>query len=355
MTSLLSARVAPPGFRPVLDGYFTPLNFASLPQIEADNAVIYAGLEGVSEFNLANYLTIVDGTFYCMWSSGVIWNDEDGQRVYYSTSGDGMTWSPRQPMTSSPPPSGFRQTARGFWQRGGDTIGLYALDEAGSYFGPSLELRGVTFTSSGPGADQFIEDNAINNFPPVASGDKWIMEMRGSDNVVRIAKGDIGSWNRQNLTVDVPGTLSEPLIRWAPPGVLVATFRNDNARRICQSLSTDGGDTWAPVKATNFPDSGSKHFILELSSGLTVLCSNSAQDLTRHVMTLAVSRDGRTFDKVFILNDTPTTPKWFKTERRIGYQYPHMIEHNGYLFIAYSRNQEDILISRVSLEDLQTE
>jgi hypothetical protein len=89
-----------------------------------------------------------------MWSDGPGVEDRVGQRVKFSTSPDGLTWSKAEFLTPEPPCSGInsefygtctnqgmRWIARGFWKRDNELLALASLDEAAEFFGPSLELH----------------------------------------------------------------------------------------------------------------------------------------------------------------------------------------------------------------------
>ena len=79
---------------------------------------------------------------------------------------------------------GLRYISRGFWQRDGELLALAALDEAGRFFGPSLELHAFRLNADGATWDDLgvVCDDAINNFPPkkLPSGE-WMMSRRCHD------------------------------------------------------------------------------------------------------------------------------------------------------------------------------
>jgi predicted neuraminidase len=118
---------------------------------------------------------------------------------------------------------------------------------------------------------------------------------------------------------------------------LVGLIR-DNGRsgRLFRTFSTDNGQTWSPVVQTNFPDATSKFFVLPVSRGYYALVSNS-NPRRRDPLTLAISRDGLVFTKLFYLVGG----------RHVD--YPHMIEHHGHLLIAFSGAKQTM---EVSLDDV---
>ena len=90
---------------------------------------------------------------------------------------------------------------------------------------------------------------------------------------------------------------------------------------------------------TDFPDATAKLHGLRLSDGRYALVSNPHPN-RRDPLTLALSNDGLVFDKLFYLVGG----------RHVD--YPHMIEHNGFLYIAHSGAKRSVEIERVRLSDL---
>jgi hypothetical protein len=147
---------------------------------------------------------------------------------------------------------------------------------------------------------------------------------------------------------------------WWPlaDGRLVGLFRdNGGSKRLYRALSTDGGRSWTAPEKTNFPDATSKFFCLRTSRGWYALVSN-ANPAGRHPLCLATSDDGLTFTRLARLpipdradaalagaRDRPTTPDTL--------QYPHVIEHDGHLLVAYSRNKTAIEVVKLPLDAIE--
>jgi predicted neuraminidase len=133
----------------------------------------------------------------------------------------------------------------------------------------------------------------------------------------------------------------EPLWWMLPDNNLAALFR-DNRRSgyLYRSFSTDNGRTWSKPIKTNFPDATSKIHGLRLKSGHYVLVSN-ANPQKRDPLTIAVSKDGLVF----------TTMGYLVGDRHVD--YPHVIEHDGYLLIAFAGGKQSIEILRIRLSELK--
>ena len=92
---------------------------------------------------------------------------------------------------------------------------------------------------------------------------------------------------------------------------------------------------------TDFPDAKSKFFVLRTSRGYYVMVSNS-NPRRRDPLTLAVSEDGLVFDRLFYLVGG----------RHID--YPHLIEREGHLMVAFSGAKQTMEVMKVNLDDLES-
>jgi hypothetical protein len=349
------------------------LDFAALPRVPSEHVIINdvhargsssAKLDKKSGgVNQHNYLAHHDGQFWAMWSDGPGIEDRVGQRVKFATSPDGLNWSTPQFLTPIPPNSGpdsphygtrtdkgMRWISRGFWKRDGELIALASLDEAAGFFGPSLELRAFRFdkASSEWRNAGLIFDNTINNFPPLKlrTGD-WMMSRRMFDyktSGVHFLVGGVkslGDWQSFPVLGSASELKAEEPDWWIlPDNTLAAVFR-DNRRSgfLYRAFSTDDGRTWSTPVKTNFPDATSKISGLRLRDGRYVLISNP-NPKKRDPLTLAISDDGLVFTKMLYLVGG----------RHID--YPHVIEHEGSLFIAFAGGKQSVEVLKVKLSDV---
>ena len=362
----------------MLEGAWVPddphqIDFARLPRVASEHAVVSdVRAEPIPRLspdllhggaNQHNYLAHYHGKFWVMWSDGPRLEDRAGQRVKFATSADGLHWSTPQFLTPVPPHSGpdsphfglqtdkgFRYIARGFWERDGELLALAALDEAGGFFGKSLELRAFRLRAT----DESWEDagvvfkDAINNFPPLKlrTGD-WMMSRRTHDYVktgVHFLVGGVKALDQWS-SFPVFGTSStlkaeEPDWWILPDQNLMAVFRdNRNSHFLYRAFSTDDGRTWSQPVKSNFPDATSKISGLRLSDGRYVLVSNP-NPKRRDPLTLSISDDGLVFTKMIYL----VGGRWV--------DYPHVIEHDGHLHIAFAGGKQSVEVLKVKLADV---
>ncbi len=338
------------------------IDFGKLPRVPSRHAVVNTvGKSG--GVNQHNYLTHYQGKFWCMWSDGPGVEDRVGQRVKFATSDDGLKWSTPQFLTPVPPdsgpgsplyntrnPQGFRYISRGFWQRDGELLALASLDEAGDFFGKSLELHGFRLNASENEWEPagVICPNAINNFPPLKlrTGD-WMMSRRTHDYKeagVQFLVGGAKAIDRWE-SYPVQGSSSELKAEepdwWILPDQnLMAVFR-DNRRSgfVYRAFSTDDGRTWSTPVKTNFPDAGSKMSGLRLSDGRYALVSNP-NPAARDPLVLSISDDGMVFTKMCYLAGG----------RQVD--YPHVIEREGHLYIAFAGAKSSVEVLKVRIADV---
>src|SRR5690554_2179412 len=338
------------------------IDFDNLPRVPGEHVVVN-DVRAEKGVNQHNYLVFHQGKYWIMWSDGPGIEDRVGQRVKYATSKDGLKWSKPEFMTPEPPLSGkdsphygtrteegFRYISRGFWVRDGELLALVSLDEAAGFFGLSLELRAFRWNGRKKTWDDagVVYDNAINNFPPkkIPTGE-WMMSRRTyqyKTEDVEFLIGGINSltdWDSFPVFGSTDGLAAEEPYWWVLPDQnMVALFRdNKKSGYLFRSFSSDNGRNWSKPVRTNFPDARSKFSAVHLKDGRHVLISNANPE-KRDPLTLSISDDGLVFDKMFYLVGG----------RHID--YPHIIENDGHLLIAFAGGKETVEIIKIKLSDL---
>ncbi len=338
------------------------IDFHELPRIESEHAIV-SDVRPSNGVNQHNYLIHHDGKFWAMWSDGPGVEDRVGQRVKFATSPDGLKWTEAKFLTPEPPnsgpdseffdtrsPKGFRWISRGFWQRDDELLALASLDEAAGFFGPSLELHAFQWNSDRETWKDLgvIAKNTINNFAPkkIPSG-QWMMSRRPYDykkTGVHFLVGGleaIDQWESFPVLGSSSELSAEEPFWWVlPDGNMMALFR-DNRRSgyLYRSFSIDDGRTWSKPVKTNFPDATSKINGLRLSDGRYAFVSN-ANPRKRDPLVLSISDDGMVFNRMGYLIGG----------RRVD--YPHVIEHEGHLLVAFSGGKQTVEVLKIKLTEL---
>lgn len=341
------------------------VNFAELPRVPSIHAVISDVRDrGGTWVHQHAYLAHYDGMYWAMWSDGpgvphanvspdkhrnvVPGHDRPDTRVSYATSTDGVHWS--KPSTLSGPPriDGFGWIARGFWIRDGELLALASHFNAPGYPGKGLSLEAFRWdeTDQTWRAHGTVLDDSLNNFPPkkLPSGE-YMMTRRDHKQQVSVMIGGDKAFDRWQIhplaSYNANGRPEEPYWYVLPDEKNLVGLIRDNGRsgRLLRTFSADNGRTWSEIVKTDFPDATSKFFVLRTSRGYYALVSN-ANPRRRDPLTLAISENGLVFTRLFYLVG----------DRHVD--YPHMIEHDGQLMIAFSGAKQTMEVLNVSLDDL---
>ncbi|MCG8602414.1 MAG: glycoside hydrolase [Verrucomicrobiales bacterium] len=358
------------------------IDYTTLPTVQGDHAVIHpvANSPGFStgeklEMNrmrlqLHNYLIHYAGKFWCIWSDGPQIEDWPTQEIKYSTSIDGLSWAPAKSLTGTPEEP-YAYIARGLWVRDGELLALAAHYKGKGAFGTDKELQLKAYRwnpeSNSWKFESTVYDNAINNFPPrqLPSGE-WIMTRRDARFNVTVligGKKSLDDWSAYPVvrTGEIKNFRPDEPIFWQMPDkTLNALFRdNGGSQRLFHSVSRDMGKSWDTPQLTNFPNSTSKIYAIATSRGYRVMLSNANPGIGRRELHLSISQDGKNFIRMAHVDmPAPEAPAgfesiWKKFSKGIAsLQYPHVIEHEDSLWIAFSRNKLQTEILKVSLDDV---
>jgi hypothetical protein len=327
------------------------------PEVKAERIVLAAK----TPFQLHSYITHFDGRFWCMWSRGPAVEDRDGQSVVFSTSEDGRTWTVPRPLAM---PEGNRaMVARGFWVveqqlyaivsqfRG---PGVFSANDAA---GKDLQLQFYRYTAP----DQWIRtplvlNDVLNNFPPVRLIDgRWMMTARDASfnaSVMESGEDPFGPWTRHTVLgrYEIKDlTPDEPVLVQPAANRLVMMIRNNaRLRALFKTESADGGKSWTPPVATEVPSAPSKFFLIKTSRGDWLAIGNFDPVIGRkrlHVALLDSAFSHATIAKVSL-------PGQVQGDEIPSVQYPDAIEHDGKLYIVYSRSKAAIELAIIQMSDI---
>ena len=341
------------------------IDVTQLPRVPSKHAMISDVRDrGGNWVHQHAYLAHHDGRYWAMWSDGpgkrranltpeqhrnvVPGHDQPGTRVSYSTSEDGLHWSKPADLTGPPRIDGFGWIARGLWIRDGELLALASHFNAPGYPGKGLSLEAFRWNKATDTwrAHGTVRDDTLNNFPPkrLPSG-QYMMTRRDHRQQVSVMIGGEKAFDKWQIrplaSYDGRGRPEEPYWYVLPDGKSIVGLIRDNGRsgRLLRTFSIDNGRTWSPIVKTNFPDATSKFFVLRTSHGYYTMVSN-ANSRRRDPLTLAISRDGLVFTQVFYLVGG----------RHVD--YPHIIEHDEHLLIAFSGAKQTMEVLKVSLDDI---
>lgn len=362
----------------VSDGLFDLSNQETLglKNIPAEHAEIHHATEE-SGFRFSHHpgLTVFKNRLYCSWSSGRAHEDRPDQRVLFSSSGDGKTWT--EPQVLATPAEGSRDSciAAGFHVSGEKLVGYYTV----RYDYPTHNLynpKNAVYARTSSDGNSWSEPQKVaSGFFIEAprslangrlflggehAGENWKTHQVRMRLLFSDASDGISDW--QDAAIDPAAaepnglkvfgyTEPSPFVR--KDGVIVCSFRNQSGF-LYASESSDNGETWSVLIQTNFPDSMARFATGKLPDGRIFLINNPGPGrMNRSLLTIALSNDGSVFDRAWLIRSEPTTQRFDGKGKRDGWQYPSAVVWRDALWIAYSVNKEDVSLTRISLEAFQ--
>lgn len=374
---------------------------AGYPQLEsAEHVMIFDPTREDGAYNHHPSIAHHGGRLHTFWSNHLSGEDGPGQRVLYSQSVDGRTWSAPTVLFEPPGPvthwhgQGLVHTA----------AAAVVIDE--TLYAVALLHENIGFT------------DFDRRLPPVPERDKEhpARARKGYSPVARAVGAD-GTFGpvfplRDKLPADLPYPITSPrgstgaaaaidahfrtplgLPRWDfegeygfPPAwdghriVEPVTYRRPDggftllgrdshySHRMFVSEYDKAGAAWQPAEPTDIPDSPSLSCTLSTAKGTVLLIGNQCapefdnaeqvQHYDRLPLTVSVSQDGRHFAGVRTIRTGRhdwSVPQTEVGGRSQGYQYPDACIVGDRVWVVHSIGKERIAVSSVELDELMGE
>lgn len=321
------------------------------------------------------------GKLYMQWQSSATNEDSSDTWVAYSSSSDGLSWSsPKHLEINSDGTSynpGYARTSGGWWTDGTTLVAYinswpgYSPRGGDVYYRTSTdgenwsEAARILDNSGNPINGIFEQDphalpngrilNAVHEQTGAGAGGLYLHPYYTDDPT------GITGWTKATMT-NITSTTSnmsaelEPSSYYRADGGIVMVFRDQNGSyKKLAAVSADNGVTWTTPVQTNMPDSRCKQSAGNLPSGVAFQVSDPSGSKSRFPLVLSLSKDGKLFDKAFLLraqSEFPSAVTYTGTAKSLGYSYPKSTVWNGYLYVGYSVNKEAINITRIPLTSL---
>lgn len=171
----------------------------------------------------------------------------------------------------------------------------------------------------------------------------------------------------------------EPSIFQQANGTLVMVFRdnlkedNTYSYKLFASISLDYGETWTKPVLTDMRDCKAKQCAGNLPDGTAYIINCPTTTSRRCPLVITLSKDGRTFSKAYLIRSGEMLDEWTWTNNSSnqwdgvkrqrwefwqktsspGFNYPKAMIHNGYLYVSYATNKEDVEYTRIPLSSIQ--
>jgi len=322
-------------------------------------------------------ITAFNGRLHALWSNGRQDEDAPGQRVLTASSTDFLHWTEPRPLVDSvKDDAGVERvlTAAGFHQHQGTLVAY-----VGNY-GPRKEttrLQAVT-TRDGerwsPPREVGIPVNPNHPPQPTASGRLiltgnisfpysddptglagWHMTGLYPEAMAATIKDDPASFWEVAQSQGWPAALCEGAFYQTRDGLLHMLLRNTGPKHRCRlwvAGSRDDGTTWDSPRETDLSDTDAKFHVGCLPDGRFYYVGNPI-GTGRMPLVLSLSADGVTFDRHYILGETPYRQRRPGRSKGGEYGYPHSLVHEGFLYVIVSRQKEAVEVLRVALTELR--
>lgn len=352
----------------VNDSAYTHLKIERSMVYAPDTSWLYSHHASITRFK---------NIFIAIWSNGMKDEDKPGQRVVFSTSADFIHWSQAKVLAE---PSSWKGdtlnvlTAAGFHQFN-DTLvayyGEYSPYRTNQQLWAKVSVDGVNW---GQPINMHVPVNPNHGPQKLANGRLVIsgnFTFPYTDDHRGLSGWKISSFYPDSTyTQDNPETFYAPAEKLGLPPLCEGSFYQTKdgvlhmllrvtgegwKGRLWLTESMDNGAHWSRPAETAFTDNDSKFHFGKLPNGnyYYVGIPDTAHHYDRNPLVLATSKDGKAFNKQYIIANEPYVMKKDGLWKGGEYGYPHTIVYKGYMYIIISRKKEAIEVLRFALSQVK--
>jgi len=347
-----------------------------LPHLKIERRMIFSP-EKEWLYNHHPAITAFKGKLIAIWSDGMIDEDSPGQRVVFSVSSDFKNWSAPQELAS--PSKGSKGllnvlTAAGFYQFNNTLVayyGEYEKDRTNTHLWAKTSTDGLHWSAP---IDMHVPVNP-NHGPAVVQGGRLIISgnftFPYTDDPAGLSGWKMSSFYPDSLyKQDNPAAFYSPAEKTGLPPLCEGSFFQTNDKVIHMLLrvtgkgwkgklwlteSKDNGQNWSRPVETNFTDNDSKFHFCRLPDKrfYYVGIPDTLHHYDRNPLVLALSDDGKYFNKQSIIADDLYTLKKKGLWKGGQYGYPVTMVYKGYMYVIISRQKESIEVIRFKISQLK--
>lgn len=323
------------------------------------------------KFNNHPQLVEFKGKLYATWVGHPIHEPSEESYVYYSYSEDGANWV--APIQVGPP-----KRASGGWLTDGKHLSCLLIAGDSANKTSVVEVCTSTDGQNWSSPKVIIQNAGASESARRLPNGRFIMvchglgtgdfkQVRGTRIMYSDAADGLSGW-KQGLLPDLPdynANDKEKVARaveasWyrRKDGILVMLFRDlsfeaaTRTWKLLAAVSKDNGTTWSKPVLTNIPDSDSMQCCNNLTESISFFVNNPVPTRRRIPLTVTISKDGKLFDRSFLLRDIPQPRRYEGISKTEGYSYPGCFIWKGSLYVAYATNKEDVEITRIPIKNL---
>ncbi len=358
------------------------VNTAKRPILEKNK--VYEATEN-AQYSHHPYICRFNGQYIALFSNGIVHEDDAGQRAVISYSSDFINWTKPHALDVTGNSQSV-DTACGLFVYG-DTLYVYV----GTYFYDkkhTQESGNRVFEDKGHENTRLYvltSKDGVHFSKPIYTGLRMVPNMspkimKSGEVVIcgnflmpvnKQFSDNFNDWEicglkTQQLVDDsetfyavseslgIETVVCEADIFERNNDEYVALFRSQKKEFfgfLYASFSSDLRN-WSLPEKTLFTNDTSKFSVGKLSDGRFYYVGNSLVGGGRNPLVLSLSKDGENFNKHFVLGEEKPTIKYRGFAKFGAYGYPYAFEDEGYLYVIYSVNKEDIEACRVKISDL---
>lgn len=314
---------------------------------------------GNTDWHYAHHPSIINfnGLFVAIFSNGVYGEDEGSQRILTTTSEDGKNWSEAKVLATTDALHSL--TAGGLYiSESDELIAYFTISDYANVLYQNSRLMAKTSTD-GTNWSERIDLNIplFMSHSPIKTKDNRLLVTGGkrvyfSDNLSGLSDWKLAS-NASFNGVEQPTLVEGDILEIGDS--LYIQYRDVKGRTRLWQQSSKSGDNWTTPRKTSFSNAGNKFHFEKLPNGMYYYIGtpDSLRIGTREPLILALSKDGYTYDKNYIVAEDNYSMRYKEGRWKEGqFGYPYSIVHEGYIYVIVSRQKESIEIIKISLEAL---
>ncbi|MES1221027.1 MAG: exo-alpha-sialidase [Bacteroidota bacterium] len=342
-----------------------------LPKLSIERTMIYQ--PGTNWFYSHHAsITYFKNKFIAIWSNGYKDEDNPGQRVVFSVSKDFSHWSKIKPLAV---PSFTKDTqnvltAAGFHQFNDTLVAYYGeytynqrqthlwakISTDGEHWNEPMDMHVAVNPNHGPQPTKSGRLIISGNFTFPYTDDKrglsgWKMTSFYPDSLYKEDNPD--TYEAPSKVLGLP-PLCEGAFYQTDDGIIHMLLRatDDGWKgRLWVAESKDDGGHWSIPTETGFTDNDCKFHFGRLPDKrfYYVGLPDTLHRSERNPLVLAISKDGKFFDKQYIIANEVYKIKKDGLWKEGQYGYPHTMILNGYMYVIVSRLKESMEVIRFKI------
>jgi len=363
------------GYKELTDWHpVIPPGWGDFPQLPIQHAVVYRGNEQTWAYSHHHTIAKSGDTYVMAWSNGFRHEDYPGQEVHFATSKDGLAWTEPGVVVSTPEETGIVRNNAGLYvaddgkaycyvgvadnfKRDVAPPGMMSMDKPRIHLEVHVSDDLVHWTPLG----KLCDDIYLFEGPRKTRGGKLICA--GSH--IETSEMMVLVWDDPSQPAAMPRFAHVPHSSEGVTAGQSSWYQTDDGRiwmysrrgepcNLALSLSDDEGESWTELCRTDFPNTNVRAYAGRLADGRFFIASSiSAIHLDRRHLHIALSDDGRTFDRQYTLIQGETTRRINGRHKEDGWHYANCLVDGDRLFVAHSINKEDIAVAIVDMSQVE--